>query len=171
IEYVVGFNVDRRVHEVMRSMPTVPGAGGAFRRSALLQVGGLSAQTLAEDTDLTISIGRAGWRTVFQEKAVTWTEAPTTVRQLWRQRFRWTFGTLQALWKHRKAIVQRGAAGRVGRFGMLHVVCFQVLLPMIAPVIDVFLVYGVLFLDPWTTVRLCLSMLGIPAAAAAYAFH
>ncbi len=171
IEYVVGFNVDRRVHEVMRSMPTVPGAGGAFRRSALLQVGGLSAQTLAEDTDLTISIGRAGWRTVFQEKAVTWTEAPTTVRQLWRQRFRWTFGTLQALWKHRKAIVQRGAAGRVGRFGMLHVVCFQVLLPMIAPVIDVFLVYGVLFLDPWTTVLLWLTMLGIQAAAAAYAFH
>ncbi|WP_298183333.1 glycosyltransferase [Saccharomonospora sp.] len=171
IEYVVGFNVDRRVHDVMRSMPTVPGAGGAFRRSALLQVGGLSAQTLAEDTDLTISIGRAGWHTVFQEKAVTWTEAPTTVRQLWRQRFRWTYGTLQALWKHRKSIVQRGAAGRLGRFGLLHVMCFQVLLPMIAPVLDVFLVYGVLFLDPWTTVLLWSTMLGIQAAAAAFAFR
>lgn len=170
IEYVIGFNVDRRVHDVLRSMPTVPGAGGAFRRSALLQVKGLSSQTLAEDTDLTISIGRAGWRTVFQENAVTWTEAPTTVRQLWQQRFRWTFGTMQALWKHRRAVVQRGAAGRVGRFGLLHVVLFQILLPVIAPVIDVFLVYGLLFLDPWTTVLLWLGMLGVQAAVAAYAF-
>nr|WP_252365193.1 glycosyltransferase [Saccharomonospora piscinae] len=171
IEYVVGFNVDRRVHDVLRSMPTVPGAGGAFRRAALLEAGGLSAQTLAEDTDLTIALGRAGWRTVFQEKAVTWTEAPTSVRQLWQQRFRWTFGTMQAVWKHRRAIVSRGAAGRVGRFGLLHVVSFQILLPLIAPVIDVFLLYGLVFLDPWTTVALWLGMLGAQALVAAYAFR
>jgi cellulose synthase/poly-beta-1,6-N-acetylglucosamine synthase-like glycosyltransferase len=166
----IGFNVDRRVHDVLRSMPTVPGAGGAFRRSALLQVGGLSAQTLAEDTDLTIALGRAGWRTVFQEKAVTWTEAPTTVRQLWQQRYRWTFGTMQALWKHRRAVVQRGAAGRVGRFGLLHVVTFQILLPAVAPLLDVFLLYGLLFLDPWTTILLWGGMLAVQAAVGAYAF-
>ncbi|WP_433470439.1 glycosyltransferase [Saccharomonospora azurea] len=171
IEYVVGFNVDRRVHDVMRSMPTVPGAGGAFRRSALLGVGGLSSQTLAEDTDLTISLGRAGWRTVYQPKAVTWTEAPTTVRQLWQQRYRWTFGTMQALWKHRRAVVQRGTAGRVGRFGLLHVVSFQILLPAVAPLLDVFLLYGVLFLDPWTTVMLWTGMLALQTAIAAYAFR
>ncbi|WP_231642408.1 glycosyltransferase [Saccharomonospora sp. NB11] len=170
IEYVIGFNVDRRVHDVLRSMPTVPGAGGAFRRSALLQVGGLSAQTLAEDTDLTIALGRAGWRTVFQEKAVTWTEAPTTVRQLWQQRYRWTFGTMQALWKHRRAVVQRGAAGRVGRFGLLHVVTFQILLPAVAPLLDVFLLYGLLFLDPWTTILLWGGMPAVQAAVGAYAF-
>ncbi|WP_019815320.1 bifunctional polysaccharide deacetylase/glycosyltransferase family 2 protein, partial [Saccharomonospora saliphila] len=170
IEYVVGFNVDRRVHDVTRSMPTIPGAGGAFRREALTAVGGLSAQTLAEDTDLTIAVGRAGWRAVYQDTAVTWTEAPTTVRQLWQQRFRWTFGTMQAVWKHRRAIVQRGASGRVGRFGLLHVVAFQVLLPMLAPVIDVFLLYGVLFLDPGTTVLLWLSMLVVQGLGAYYAF-
>ncbi|WP_019810053.1 glycosyltransferase, partial [Saccharomonospora halophila] len=170
IEYVVGFNVDRRVYDVTRSMPTVPGAGGAFRREVLEAVGGLSARTLAEDTDLTIAVGRAGWRTVYQETAVTWTEAPTTVRQLWQQRFRWTFGTIQAVWKHRRAIVERGAAGRVGRFGLLHVLAFQVLLPMLAPVIDVFLLYGVLFLDPGTTVLLWLSMLAIQGVGAYCAF-
>ncbi|WP_007026672.1 glycosyltransferase, partial [Saccharomonospora iraqiensis] len=170
IEYVVGFNVDRRVYDVTRSMPTVPGAGGAFRREVLEAVGGLSARTLAEDTDLTIAVGRAGWRTVYQETAVTWTEAPTTVRQLWQQRFRWTFGTMQAVFKHRRAIVERGAAGRVGRFGLLHVLAFQVLLPMLAPVIDVFLLYGVLFLDPGTTVLLWLSMLAIQGVGAYCAF-
>jgi cellulose synthase/poly-beta-1,6-N-acetylglucosamine synthase-like glycosyltransferase len=60
VEYVVGFAIDRRVYDTMRCMPTVPGAVGAFRRRALLDVGGVSDYTLAEDTDLTIAIGRAG---------------------------------------------------------------------------------------------------------------
>ncbi|MFD2397597.1 glycosyltransferase [Prauserella oleivorans] len=170
IEYVIGFNVDRRVYDLTRSMPTIPGAGGAFRRSVLRKVGGLSTQTLAEDTDLTIAIGRAGWRIVYQDTAVTWTEAPTTVRQLARQRFRWTFGTMQAMWKHRRAILQRGASGRMGRFGLLHVMAFQIVLPLTAPVIDIFLVYGLLFLNPAETLLLWTGMLAIQAVGGFFAF-
>jgi cellulose synthase/poly-beta-1,6-N-acetylglucosamine synthase-like glycosyltransferase len=96
-------------------MPTVPGAIGAFRRSALDQVGGVPRETLAEDTDLTIAVLRAGWRVVYAETAVAWTEAPATLRQLWMQRYRWCYGTLQAMWKHRRAILERGAGGRFGR--------------------------------------------------------
>lgn len=171
IEYVVGFNVDRRVHDVTGSMPTIPGAAGAFRREALTGVGGVSEETLAEDTDLTIAIGRAGWRMVFEEKAVAWTEAPTSLHQLWQQRFRWTYGTMQAIWKHRRAIVQRGAAGRIGRFGLLHVIAFQVLLPVSAPLIDIFFVYGLFFLDPGTTLVLWLLVIGIQTGGALFAFR
>lgn len=170
IEYVIGFNVDRRVHDLTRSMPTIPGAGGAFRRRVLAEVGGLSDRTLAEDTDLTIAVGRAGWHIVYQDAAVTWTEVPTTVRQLRQQRFRWTFGTLQAIWKHRRAVFQRGAAGRVGRFGLLHVLAFQIALPTAAPVIDIFLLYGLLFLDPAVTLLLWGSMLGAQVIAGMCAF-
>ncbi|OZM72291.1 bi-functional transferase/deacetylase [Amycolatopsis antarctica] len=171
IEYVVGFNIDRRAHDVTGSMPTIPGAAGAFHRAALTDAGGVSRETLAEDTDLTIAIGRAGWRMVYAADAVAWTEAPTSVRQLRQQRFRWTYGTMQAIWKHRRAILQRGAAGRIGRFGLLHVIAFQILLPVTAPLIDVFLVYGLFFLNPVTTLVLWLSVLGIQTAGAAYAFH
>jgi peptidoglycan/xylan/chitin deacetylase (PgdA/CDA1 family)/GT2 family glycosyltransferase/fucose 4-O-acetylase-like acetyltransferase len=171
IEYVIGFNVDRRVHDLTGSICTIPGAAGAFRRVALLQAGGLSDQTLAEDTDLTIAIGRAGWRMVFQERAIAWTEAPVTVRELWRQRYRWTFGTMQSVWKHRRAIFARGAAGRIGRFGLLHVIAFQIVLPATAPLIDVFLVYGLLFQDPGLTVGLWLAMLMVQSLGAMYAFH
>ena len=48
-------------------MPTIPGAIGAFRREALLDVGGVAADTLAEDTDLTMAVLRAGWRVVYEE--------------------------------------------------------------------------------------------------------
>ncbi|MDA3625305.1 glycosyltransferase [Saccharopolyspora sp. WRP15-2] len=137
IEYVTGFNLDRRVYDVLRCTPTVPGALGAFRRSAIQEAGGVSDDTLAEDTDLTMALERAGWRVVYEERAISWTEAPATYRQLWKQRYRWCYGTLQAVWKHRRAVIERGAAGQLGRRGLPYLVIFQVLLQVIAPVIDV----------------------------------
>src|SRR5207237_4579912 len=119
---------------------------GAFRRQALDEVGGVSADTLAEDTDLTLGIGRAGWRVVYVEDARAWTEAPSTLAQLWRQRYRWSYGTLQSAWKHKAALWRRGEE-RVGRRGLPYLVLFQIALPLFAPLVDVFSVYGFVFLD------------------------
>ena len=93
LEYVVAYNADRRAFDVLRCMPTVPGAVGAFRRRALAQVGGFSDETLAEDTDITMAIGRAGWAVAYRDSARAWTETPADLRSLWRQRKRWTAGT------------------------------------------------------------------------------
>jgi cellulose synthase/poly-beta-1,6-N-acetylglucosamine synthase-like glycosyltransferase/peptidoglycan/xylan/chitin deacetylase (PgdA/CDA1 family) len=171
IEYVIGFNVDRRVYDVLRCMPTVPGAVGAFRREVLLQVGGVSEDTLAEDTDLTMAVCRTGSRVVYEETARAWTEAPATLPQLWRQRYRWSYGTMQSMWKHRRAIRERGASGRFGRWGLLHLALFQVMFPLFAPLIDVFLVYGLVFLDPLRTVLLWSTVMVLQLAAGVYAFH
>ncbi|WP_433827103.1 bifunctional polysaccharide deacetylase/glycosyltransferase family 2 protein [Actinoplanes sp. CA-015351] len=171
IEYVVGFSIDRRAYDVMRCMATVPGAIGAFRREALQQVNGLSDDTLAEDTDLTIAIIRAGWRVVYEERARAWTEAPSTMSQLWRQRYRWSYGTMQAMWKHRRALFEKGAGGKFGRRGLLNLAVFQTLLPLLSPLIDVFLVYGLIFLDPVTTVIAWLGMLGVQLISTLYAFR
>lgn len=171
LEYVVGFAIDRRVYDALHCMPTVPGAVGAFRRRALAQVGGLSDDTLAEDTDLTIAIGRAGWHVVYEPDARGWTEAPTRLGQLWLQRYRWCYGTMQSMWKHRQALVDQGASGRMGRLGLLNLALFQVLLPLLAPVVDLFLVYGLIFLNPWTTAALWGAVLSIQLLAAAYALR
>ncbi|MFI6354811.1 glycosyltransferase [Streptomyces sp. NPDC050743] len=124
IEYVMGFNLDRRMYDLLRCMPTIPGAIGAFRREAVLAVGGMSEDTLAEDTDITIALHHAGRRVVYQEHAKAWTEAPGSLKQLWSQRYRWSYGTMQALWKHRKSLTDKGASGRFGRVGMPLVVIF-----------------------------------------------
>ncbi|WP_370614917.1 bifunctional polysaccharide deacetylase/glycosyltransferase family 2 protein [Mumia sp. Pv 4-285] len=171
IEYVVGFNLDRRLFDLAECMPTVPGAVGAFRRGALLAVGGVSDETLAEDTDLTMGLLRAGWRVVYQEDARAWTEAPATLDALWRQRYRWCYGTLQAMWKHRRAFVQRGRAGRFGRRGLTYLTLFQVLLPLLAPIVDVFAIYGLIFLDPLNVIGLWLAFLGLQLATSVYAFR
>ncbi|GAA2421427.1 glycosyltransferase [Streptomyces coeruleofuscus] len=171
IEYVMGFNLDRRMYDVLRCMPTIPGAVGAFRRSALERVGGMSDDTLAEDTDITMALHRDGWRVVYAENARAWTEAPETVQQLWSQRYRWSYGTMQAIWKHRRALVDKGASGRFGRVGLPLVSLFMVVAPLLAPLIDVFLVYGLVFGPTQKTIIAWLGVLAIQAVCAAYAFR
>jgi len=171
IEYVMGFNLDRRVYDEWRCMATVPGAVGAFRRSALLEVGGVSDDTLAEDTDLTMALCRAGWRVVYEERARAWTEAPASIGQLWQQRYRWSYGTVQSMWKHRGSVFDRGPAGHFGRVGLLHIALFQVALPLLAPLVDVFLVYGLLFLNPWTTLAAWAGVQLVQLVAAWFAFR
>jgi cellulose synthase/poly-beta-1,6-N-acetylglucosamine synthase-like glycosyltransferase len=152
-------------------MPTVPGAIGAFRREALRDVGGVSAATLAEDTDLTMAVIRCGWRVVYEENARAWTEAPATLRQLWRQRYRWCYGTMQAMWKHRRALVERGRAGKLGRRGLAYLLLFQVALPLAAPAVDAYAVYGLLFL-PWLQVAaVWCGFVSVQMLTAMYALH
>ncbi|MEN8600315.1 bifunctional polysaccharide deacetylase/glycosyltransferase family 2 protein [Microbacterium rhizosphaerae] len=170
IEYVVGFNLDRRLFDVARCMPTVPGAIGAFRRSALRSVGGVSDDTLAEDTDLTMSLLREGWRVVYCEDARAWTEVPATLSALWKQRYRWCYGTLQSMFKHRGAIAQGGAAGKLGRRGLVYLLILQVLMPLLAPVVDLFALYGLFFLDPVKIIGLWFAFLLVQTFVAAYAF-
>jgi cellulose synthase/poly-beta-1,6-N-acetylglucosamine synthase-like glycosyltransferase/peptidoglycan/xylan/chitin deacetylase (PgdA/CDA1 family) len=171
IEYVMGFNLDRRVYDEWRCMATVPGAIGAFRKSALRQVGGVSEDTLAEDTDLTMALSRAGWRITYVDSSRAWTEAPATFTQLWRQRYRWSYGTIQSMWKHRSAVTAKGPSGHFGRVGLLNLALFQVLLPLLAPLVDVFLVYGLFFLDPWVTLAAWGGVQLIQLLSAVYAFR
>ncbi|MFD4556468.1 bifunctional polysaccharide deacetylase/glycosyltransferase family 2 protein [Streptomyces sp. NPDC058469] len=171
IEYVMGFNLDRRMYDLLRCMPTIPGAIGAFRREAVLAVGGMSEDTLAEDTDITIALHREGWRVVYQEHARAWTEAPASLKQLWSQRYRWSYGTMQALWKHRKSLTDKGPSGRFGRVGMPLVVIFQIITPVFAPLIDVFTVYSMIFVDFWASLGMWFAVLAIQLFCAAYAFR
>ncbi|WP_225320826.1 bifunctional polysaccharide deacetylase/glycosyltransferase family 2 protein [Streptomyces luteolifulvus] len=171
LEYVIGFNLDRRMYDVLECMPTVPGAIGAFRRQALADVGGVSEDTLAEDTDLTMALCRAGWRVVYEESAIAWTEAPSTVRQLWKQRYRWCYGTLQAMWKHRRALVERGAGGKFGRRGLTYLTVFQMLLPLLAPLVDVFAVYGLCFQSAARAGAVWLGFTAIQVVCAVFALR
>ena len=171
IEYVLGFNLDRRMYDVLQCMPTVPGAIGAFRRRTLEEVGGVSNDTLAEDTDLTMAICRAGWRVVYAPDARAWTEAPASLDQLWRQRYRWCYGTMQAMWKHRHALREGGSAGMLGRRALPYLLAFQVVLPLLAPVIDVATVYSVLVSPTAELLYVWLGFLALQLLTAGYAFR
>jgi cellulose synthase/poly-beta-1,6-N-acetylglucosamine synthase-like glycosyltransferase/peptidoglycan/xylan/chitin deacetylase (PgdA/CDA1 family) len=170
IEYVMGFNLDRRLYDVVQCMPTVPGAIGAFRREALEDIGGISGETLAEDTDATIALGRTGWRVVYVEEARAWTEAPSSLGALWRQRYRWCYGTLQSIWKHKAAFWRRGEE-RIGRRALPYLVLFQIALPLLAPLIDLFSLYALVFLGARWVAAYWAGFLALQLALGWYAFR
>ncbi|HET8613269.1 MAG TPA: glycosyltransferase [Sphingomonas sp.] len=135
VEYVTAQNLERRALTRFDAITVVPGAVGAWRRAALEAVGGYPTDTLAEDQDLTIAIQRAGWKVEYDVEAVAWTEAPETFRALAKQRFRWAFGTLQCLWKHRRILRDRKPAG-LALVGIPQAWLFQIGFAMISPIID-----------------------------------
>ena len=142
LEYVTSQNLDRRAFALLDCITVVPGAVGAWRRSAVLEVGGFRDDTLAEDQDLTLAMRRAGYSVAYADGAVAYTEAPDTLRALARQRFRWSFGTLQCTWKHRDAFFRR-RYGSLGFIALPNVFLFQLLLPAISPIADLMFVLSV----------------------------
>jgi cellulose synthase/poly-beta-1,6-N-acetylglucosamine synthase-like glycosyltransferase/peptidoglycan/xylan/chitin deacetylase (PgdA/CDA1 family)/spore germination protein YaaH len=141
LEYITSQNVDRRAMSRLNAITVVPGAIGGYRTEALRQVGGYRSDTLAEDMDLTWRLREAGWVGVNEPYAFAFTEAPESLGGLMRQRFRWTFGTLQCLWKH------RAATFHFGWFGWLALPTlwlFQIAAQVLAPLVDLQLALAIL---------------------------
>jgi cellulose synthase/poly-beta-1,6-N-acetylglucosamine synthase-like glycosyltransferase/peptidoglycan/xylan/chitin deacetylase (PgdA/CDA1 family)/spore germination protein YaaH len=144
LEYTCGFNLDRRAYTRWNCITVVPGAISAIRKSAIDRAGGLSLETLAEDTDLTLALHKDRQRIVYVPGAIGWTEAPETVRTLARQRFRWAYGTLQCLWKHRDMVFNWNYRA-LGWFSLPSVWFFQIILVAVTPLVDLFLLVSFLF--------------------------
>ena len=139
VEYVTSQNLDRRAFSLLDCITVVPGAVGAWRKALVLEVGGFSDDTLAEDQDLTLEIRRRGYSVAYADAAVAYTEAPDTLRGLAKQRFRWSFGTLQCMWKHRDVLL-RPRYGTLGMVAMPNVWLFQLVFAAIGPVADLMFV-------------------------------
>jgi cellulose synthase/poly-beta-1,6-N-acetylglucosamine synthase-like glycosyltransferase len=140
LEYVIALNLDRRAQDTAHVMGVVPGAAGAFRRTALLEAGGYPTDTLVEDADLTQALLRSGWRIPYESAAIAWTEAPESLRDVVKQRRRWSFGTIQVVNKHKHAILEP-KAGALGLVGLPWMLMTQVVIPVFGPLADVYLLY------------------------------
>ena len=140
IEYITSQNLDRRAYATINSVTVVPGAVGAWRREAIVQAGGYLNDTMAKDMDLTWRVRRIGWKIETDSDAVGYTEAPDSFKALFKQRFRWAFGTLQSLWKHRRAL---GRYGWFGRVMLPSLWLFQVVFQVLSPLVDLQIVWTV----------------------------
>ena len=143
LEYVTAQNLERRALAALGAVTVVPGAVGAWRRAALEQLGGYPDDTLAEDQDLTIAMQRAGWRIEFDPEARAYTEAPETVSGLLKQRFRWSFGTLQCIYKHRAALFDTKHPV-LGFIALPQIWLFQIVLTAVAPLIDLAVIWSLI---------------------------
>jgi cellulose synthase/poly-beta-1,6-N-acetylglucosamine synthase-like glycosyltransferase/peptidoglycan/xylan/chitin deacetylase (PgdA/CDA1 family)/spore germination protein YaaH len=140
LEYITSQNLERRALATLGCITVVPGAIGAWRREVVLRLGGFPLDTLAEDQDLTIGLLKAGHKVLYDSTAIAWTEAPDAIGGLIKQRFRWCFGTLQCLWKHRR-VTFRPRYRSLGLFAVPQTWLFQFLFAVIAPFVDLMLIW------------------------------
>jgi peptidoglycan-N-acetylglucosamine deacetylase len=142
LEYITSQNFERRALNVLGAVSVVPGAIGAWRTDLVRQAGGYHTDTVAEDADLTMSLLRSGYRVEYEDLALAYTEAPVNANGLMRQRFRWSFGILQSVWKHRAVFGRKGVLGWIA---LPNIVIFQILLPLVSPFIDLMFAVGTLW--------------------------
>ncbi len=142
LEYITSQNFERRALNTMGAVSVVPGAIGAWRVAAVREAGGYHIDTVAEDADLTMALLRNGHRVEYEDQALAFTEAPTSANALMRQRFRWSFGILQSVFKHRAVFARKGALGFVA---LPNILIFQILLPLVSPFIDLMFAVGVIW--------------------------
>jgi len=139
LEYITSQNFERRALDLFNVVMVVPGAIGAWRTAAAKAAGGYPVNTVAEDADLTMNLLEQKYKVVYEDRALAFTEAPIDARGLMRQRFRWSFGILQAVWKHRMAFVRNKA---MGLFALPNILIFQMFLPLVSPFIDLMFLAG-----------------------------
>ena len=139
LEYITSQNFERRALNVFGAVSVVPGAIGAWRTAAVREAGAFHVDTVAEDADLTMALLQNGYRVEYEDRALAYTEAPANAKGLVRQRFRWSFGILQAVFKHRSAFARKGVLGWVA---LPNIVIFQILLPLVSPFIDIMFAFG-----------------------------
>jgi len=141
IEYVVGFNLERRAFSMLNCVTVVPGALGAWRKDIVAKCGYFKEDTLAEDTDTTLNILKNGYKIKFEEKAYAYTESPADIRSLLKQRYRWSYGTLQCLWKHREMLFNRKYKS-LGSIALPNMWLFQYVFQPLSPIADMFFIAG-----------------------------
>ena len=141
LEYITSQNFERRALDLFDVVVVVPGAIGAWRSAPVKEAGGYHSNTVAEDADLTMILLEKGYSVIYEDQALAFTEAPVNMNGLMRQRFRWSFGIMQAVFKHIGAVRNRLA---MGLFALPNIIVFQVMLPLVSPLIDLMFVASTL---------------------------
>lgn len=148
IEYVTAQNLDKRALEELGCITVVSGSNSAWRKNVVEQLGYYHDDTLAEDTELTIRILNAGYKIIYDDRAISYEECPETVNEFLKQRYRWSYGVLQTAWKHKKSIFS--SPNKNLKLFAVPSLLFSYLLFLTAPIID--LLFIIAFLSGATSI-------------------
>ena len=134
LELVLAANLIRPAYSLLGIVMVIPGALGGFSKKRIMQCGLYDSDTIAEDFDVTVKIAKGGGKIV-GISAVSYTEAPTTLRAFYKQRSRWYRGIFQTLLKHNDVM-------KTGRYGLLNRVGYPITVMMFIgpPFVDIVLI-------------------------------
>ncbi|MEW5839998.1 glycosyltransferase [Nitrososphaera sp.] len=147
LEYAVGVSLFKRAYAFFGVVMVVPGGLGAFRKEYLVQSGLYDSDTLTEDFDITIKVLKMGKKVVMAATALSYSEVPERVKDLYKQRLRWQGGNLQTLLKH-KDVMSDPKYGMVYKYGYPLVLLTMLTLPFLGMVVTAFIFIAILY-DLW----------------------
>jgi cellulose synthase/poly-beta-1,6-N-acetylglucosamine synthase-like glycosyltransferase len=136
LEYARGFFTGRAAWSKFGALLIISGAFGVFRRDVLLEAGGMWTGTVTEDMEIVVRLHRMSsgkrrpYRVLFTPDPICWTEVPSDLGTLRRQRNRWHRGLWETLWRHR-GMVFRPRYGSVGLLGLPYFWLFEGLGPVV----------------------------------------
>ncbi|KNY28126.1 polysaccharide deacetylase family protein [Pseudobacteroides cellulosolvens] len=170
VEYVTGLNLERRAFDALNCITVVPGAIGAWRKELVVRAGYYKEDTLAEDADITLTFLRQGYKIVYEEGAKAFTEAPEDLKSLLKQRVRWSYGTLQCLWKHRDALFSKNQK-TLGFIALPNTWLYQVVFQSLSPLTDILFFLGLIGGHRIDTIITYIAFFLIDLCITCYAFH
>lgn len=170
IEYTTSQNFDRRAYDTVNAVLVVPGAIGAFRKTAMHEIEGFTTDTLAEDCDLTLRMLRAGYKIRTCNDALALTEAPETLNMFMKQRSRWTFGMMQSFWKHRDLLFSFKKPN-IGLMALPNLLIFNFLIPILSPLVDILFIAGLFTHDAEQYIFFYLLYYFVDCLIASLAYH
>jgi len=170
IEYTTSQNFDRRAYDAVNAILVVPGAIGAFRKTAMVDIDGFTTDTLAEDCDLTLRMLRAGYVIRTCNDALALTEAPETLKMFLKQRARWTFGMMQSFWKHRDLLFSFKKAN-IGWVALPNLLIFNFLIPIFSPLVDILFIAGLFTHDSAQYIFFYMLYYFVDCLIASLAYH
>ncbi|MCU7722864.1 glycosyltransferase family 2 protein [Actinoplanes sp. KI2] len=136
VEYLRAFLTGRTGWSRIGGLIVISGAFGLFRRDTLVRVGGMSLDTVGEDAEVVVRLHRRlresgdDYRVVFLADPISWSQAPTTLRVLGRQRRRWHRGLAEVLQTHR-VMIGNPRYGRIGLLALPYYLFFELLAPFV----------------------------------------
>ncbi|GAT71101.1 putative glycosyltransferase [Planomonospora sphaerica] len=137
IEYLRAFLLGRTGWSRLGGLLIISGAFGLFRRDVVVEIGGLDPDSIGEDAELVTRLHRymrdrgRDYRIVFVSEPVSWTEAPSSLAVLARQRRRWSRGLAELAWKHRR-MFGNPRYGRIGLLALPYYVIFELCAPLVS---------------------------------------
>ena len=136
VEYLRSFLIGREGWAFFNMLTIISGAFGVFRRDLVRAVGGYRPGAIGEDIDLVLRLHRllrerkADYQIAFVPDPVCWTEVPSDMRSLGRQRARWQKGLLDVLWPNRDMLF-RPTYGRIGGIALPYLWVWELFAPII----------------------------------------
>lgn len=165
MEYDRSFLASRILMDQFNGNLIISGAFGLFKKETVVAAGGYDAGTLGEDMELVVKLhvycrnNQQKYAIRYEPNAVCWSQAPTSLKDLMKQRRRWHLGLFQSMVLHRQIFANP-------RFGLVSWISYMyyLLFELLSPAIEVF---GILTM----VLAACFGFLNVPFMLRYFLFY